>query len=134
MSVFEKIVNGELPCFKVYEDEDFLAFLDINPKSKGHTLVIPKKCYETIEDIPDLLLQKLIVKVKELSRLIKIKLNAKGFNICQNNGSVSGQDVPYIHFHIIPRYEGDSVEKLMVSSYEEKEGGFEEVLKKIKIN
>ncbi len=104
--IFCKIIKGEVPCSKVYEDDDVLAFLDISPNNKGHTLVIPKQHHETILDIPDELLKKVIMLVKKVS--IVLKKDSDGINILQNNYKPGGQLVPHIHFHIIPRFENDN--------------------------
>jgi histidine triad (HIT) family protein len=107
--VFCKIVRGEIPSEKVYEDDDFIAFLDVNPISKGHTLVVPKKHFATILDMPDTLGSGLIQIIKKISLdLIKSK-KAEGFNILQSNYGVAQQEVPHIHFHIIPRKSGDGL-------------------------
>ncbi len=105
--IFCKIVAGTLPCTKIYEDDDLLAFMDIGPVVKGHSLVIPKKHYNTIEDTPEIVLQKLIVVVKKIACAQKRALNADGINVSQANGQTAGQVVPHLHFHIIPRFETD---------------------------
>ncbi|WP_221288086.1 HIT family protein [Stygiolobus caldivivus] len=106
--VFCKIVKGELKSQKVYEDENVIAFLDINPIHKGHTLVISKKHYDNIYEIPEEELEKLIVVVKKVAIAIK-KLGADGVNIVQNNDEAAGQRVFHIHFHVVPRYHGDKI-------------------------
>ena len=105
--IFCKIVAGEIPCTKVYEDEDILCFMDIGPIIKGHTLVIPKKHYDPITQTPDDVLCKLITTAKRVAAAQCDSLQADGCNIIQNNGKVSGQEVPHIHFHVIPRFEQD---------------------------
>lgn len=100
--IFCKIINGEIPSYKVYEDNDFLAFLDINPTSTGHTLLIPKIHTKDLESIDEETLSKIILKAKELSKIITNKLNANGYSICQNNGIC--QEVKHFHIHIIPKY------------------------------
>ena len=105
--IFCKIVTGESPSTNVYEDKNHLAFLDTMPVNKGHTLVIPKKHYENILDIPPEELKELIEKIQLISDAIKKSLNTDGFNIVQFNGESSGQTVPHLHFHIIPRHKGD---------------------------
>ena len=107
--IFCKIVKGEIPSKKVYEDDDVIAFLDINPANKGHTLVTSKKHYESIYDVDEEVLKKLIVVVKQLADKIKNSLGCDGMNIVQNNGKHAGQLVNHIHFHIIPRFQGDKV-------------------------
>lgn len=107
MCIFCQIVSGEIPSYKVYEDEKTLAFLDITPVNPGHTLVIPKAHYQDLGDIPDTELADLIVKVKEISRLLKDKLGFAGYNVTENNGVSAGQTIPHLHFHIIPRHDND---------------------------
>lgn len=103
-TIFEKIVKREIPANIIYEDDKHLAFLDISPFEKGHTLVIPKKAYETIFDMSQsefIELQKVVYKVaKHMKSVLKC-----GLNICQNNYEISGQEVPHVHFHLIPRRE-----------------------------
>ncbi|AEF95869.1 HIT family protein [Methanotorris igneus] len=106
MCIFCKIVNKEIPAKIVYEDEDTMAFLDINPRNKGHTLVIPKKHYETLDEMPDEELAKLMKAVKKVVEILK-PLNFDGYNIINNNKPAAGQEVPHVHFHIIPRYQND---------------------------
>lgn len=105
--VFCKIVAGELPCTKVYEDHDCLAFMDIGPVVKGHTLVIPKDHFDPITGTPDEVLQKLIVVVRKIAASQVAGLDADGVNVSQANGRIAGQVVPHIHFHVIPRFADD---------------------------
>lgn len=107
MNIFEKIVNREIPATIVYEDDDTLAFLDIGPIVKGHTLVVPKTCYNPISDTPDEVLAKLISVAKRIAAAQVGALGADGVNIMQNNGAAAGQEVPHLHFHVIPRFAGD---------------------------
>ncbi|MBC8207187.1 MAG: HIT family protein [Kiritimatiellales bacterium] len=107
MNIFEKIVNREIPATIVYEDEDTLAFMDIGPIIKGHTLVIPKICYDPVTETPDEVLTKLILVAKRIAAAQMKGLGADGVNIMQNNGAAAGQEVPHIHIHVIPRFEGD---------------------------
>ena len=109
--IFCKIISGELPCTKIYEDDDTLAFLDIGPVAKGHTLVIPKQHADPIMDTPDDVLQKTIVVVKKVARALTKGLNANGINVTQANGHTAGQMVPHIHFHVIPRYNSGTKER-----------------------
>ena len=121
--IFCKIAKGEIPSNKVYEEGDIFAFLDIQPASRkgGHTLIIPKKHYETIDEIPEALLNKVMKVVKKVS--IAIMKLSDGVNIVQNNKKASGQFVPHIHFHVIPRYKDDGrrIEKWECHKYEEGE-------------
>ena len=108
--VFCAIAAGEIPCFKVYEDELVLAYLDINPFSEGHTLVIPKAHTAGLLDTPDETLAALLARVKKVAAHIKTALGCDGFHILQNNGAAAGQTVGHIHFHIVPRRNGDPIE------------------------
>ncbi len=105
--VFCKIVNGEIPSTKIYEDENVLAFLDIKPVNPGHTLVIPKKHYENIHDMPDEMVARVAVTAKKIADAI-IKTGARGVNIGMNNGVHAGQIVFHAHVHVMPRYGKDS--------------------------
>ncbi len=107
--LFCKIVKGEVSSKKIYEDDDSFAFLDINPANRGHCLVVPKKHYENLYEIDDRALEKVIVTTKNLSKLIKEKMQCNGINLVQNNERHAGQIVNHLHFHIIPRYENDNV-------------------------
>lgn len=105
--VFCDIVNGNLPAYKIFESENFLAFLDINPRTKGHCLVIPKQHYQSLLEIPEDKIFGLFNVTKFIANRIVSKLNAKAFNICINNGKDAGQVIPHLHVHIIPRYGED---------------------------
>lgn len=110
MCVFCKIVEGEIPCYKVYEDDSVLAFLDIAPVNPGHTLVIPKKHYQNFEEIPEELLAKVMLVVKKVGASLKNNLGIKGYNAYENNDPIAGQVIPHFHFHVIPRNETDGLE------------------------
>ncbi|MCG2689406.1 HIT family protein [Candidatus Parcubacteria bacterium] len=105
--VFCKIVSEEIKAWKVFENDHALAFLDIHPASKYHTLVIPKKHYENIFDIPDMELKEVIGIVKKLTTLYKTKLGIENVQIINSSGSEAQQDVFHFHFHIVPRKSGD---------------------------
>ena len=106
MDVFCKIVNGDIPCYKVYEDDDVLAFLDISQVTKGHTLVIPKKHYDNFLAVPKELMHRVMDVAQRIGQ-VQIKfLNAKGVNILTNCYEAAGQTVNHFHVHVIPRYEG----------------------------
>ncbi len=102
--VFCAIAEGEIPSFKVYEDDLVLAYLDINPFTKGHTLVIPKAHTSGMLDTSDETLAAIISRVKKVASHLKENLPCDGFNILQNNGESAGQTVMHLHFHIVPRY------------------------------
>jgi len=106
-TLFTKIIQNEIPSVKIYEDEICIAILDIAPVNKGHTLVIVKNEYETLLECPDKILSHLITTTKRLAGEMKKKLNLDGFNIMINNGTASGQEVPHLHIHIIPRFKND---------------------------
>lgn len=106
--VFCKIVAGELPCSKVYEDADAIAFMDIGPVARGHTLVVPKKHCDPITGAPAETLRKLILVVQKVARAQFDALRADGINVTQANGRAAGQIVPHLHFHVIPRREGSA--------------------------
>lgn len=105
MCIFCKIINGDIPSKKIYEDEDILAILDISQATKGHTLVIPKKHFDNLLSIDDNEYLKVMKKVKDLAKVIVKAFDAKGCNILNNCNSVAGQSVMHFHVHIIPRYE-----------------------------
>lgn len=105
--VFCKIANGEMPAAKLLEDKKVVSFLDINPVNHGHILVMPKKHYETIMDIPGRELAKVMEMVPALAKAVTEVTNADGLNIFQTNKPCAGQTIPHVHFHIIPRHKND---------------------------
>ena len=107
--IFCKIINGEIPSFKVYEDNDFLAILDISPATKGHVLIIPKEHSETILDLSEDKASKLLIVAKKIIAAQSEYLNVKNFNLVQNNGRIAGQTVNHFHLHLIPRYSIDEM-------------------------
>ena len=107
MNIFGKIINREISAVIIYEDDDSLAFMDIGPIIKGHVLVIPKTCYDSITETPPDVLSKLMLVCKRIAAAQIKGLGADGVNIIQNNGQSAGQVVPHIHFHFIPRFKGD---------------------------
>ena len=107
--IFCKIAAGEIPSFKVYEDGDVLAYLDINPFAKGHTLVIPKAHSSGLVDTDNDRLAMVMAAVRKVASHLKTALPCDGFNILQNNGAAAGQTVNHLHFHIIPRYNGEEL-------------------------
>lgn len=108
-SIFTKIVAGEIPSWKIYEDEHVYSFLDIGPLSKGHTLIVPKKYYRTLDELPDDVAAALGVAVKKVGKAVAEATGCQGWNVLQNNGRLAGQVVEHVHFHIIPRNEGDGL-------------------------
>lgn len=130
MCIFCKIIANEIPSSKVYEDENVLAILDLSQTTKGHTIVMPKKHYANILEIPGDELVYLIQKVQEIAKNLINKLNAKGFNIIVNTNEAAGQSVMHLHIHIIPRY--DENDGLKVEYIANDKADLEAVLREIK--
>lgn len=107
--IFCKIVKGEIPAAKIFEDDKTISFLDIAPANKGHALIVTKKHYESLLEIPDEELNNLIPIAKKIARAMSSALGLGGFNILLNNNKVAGQIVPHVHLHIIPRFENDNL-------------------------
>jgi histidine triad (HIT) family protein len=105
-NIFAKILRGEAPAFKVYEDDHSLAFMDVMPQVDGHTLVIPKDNAEDLLDVDPVVLGATIQTVQTVAEAVKQAFGAPGVMIAQLNGSAAGQTVFHLHFHILPRYEG----------------------------
>ena len=105
--IFCKIAKGEIPALKIYDDADFIGFLDVNPRFVGHALVIPKKHTETILDLNEDEAGHMFKIVQKIAKEITTKLGVKGFNIGNNNGQIAGQAVPHAHIHILPRTDSD---------------------------
>jgi len=102
--LFCKIISGEIPSKKVYEDENVFAFLDINPRNPGHTLVIPKKHYVTLLDMPAKEVGHLFESARMVAEAVKGGANADGLSLIQSNGKAAGQLVTHVHVHLIPRF------------------------------
>ena len=122
--IFCKIIAGEIPAVKVLDEELVLAFMDINPSSRGHMLVVPKKHAENIFEISESDLAAMIKVVKRCATAAKEALKAEGVTVLQLNGKASDQIVPHLHIHIIPRWEDDG---LSISCWEMKPGDMEEM-------
>lgn len=107
--IFCKIANGEIPSTTIHEDQDFRVILDLNPASKGHALILPKKHYKDIYELDASISSKvLLVAQSVITKMTKV-LGCEGYNILQNNGVSAGQTVFHYHMHLIPRYKGDQV-------------------------
>ena len=128
--LFCKIVNREIPSDFLYEDENVVAFLDIQPNNPGHTLVIPKKHFRNIFDIEENTLQELIVGVKKVAKAVKNGVKADGINIAMNNDPAAGQLVFHAHIHVIPRFRDDGYKHWPHKLYKEGEASI--VTQKIK--
>ena len=103
--IFCKILKGDAPATKVYEDDKTFVFLDASPVSKGHTLVIPKKHFETMDEMDEETSTAVMNTTKKIAKII-LKFN-EGYNVNQNNKPAGGQIVPHVHYHVIPRNSGD---------------------------
>lgn len=125
--LFCKIIRKEIPASIVYEDDTALAFLDINPVTDGHTLLIPKEHHAWMHETPDVLLGETFITAKKLMLALKDAFNADFINV-----SVVGKDVPHFHIHLIPRYNDDNLSGWPTKKYQE--GEMEQVVKKIKKN
>jgi histidine triad (HIT) family protein len=105
--IFCRIIKGEIPCAKLYEDDRVLSFLDIGPINPGHALVIPKRHSETLMEADPEDLEACIAACQKIGKAVLKGVEASGMNLLQNNGRVAGQVVEHIHFHLIPRKGGD---------------------------
>ena len=110
--IFCKIVRGDIPCFKVYEDDDVLAFLDISQTTLGHTLVISKQHFPSLLYVPKDILSKVMGAAQRIAQAQVSSLGAKGVNLINNTYSVAGQTVMHFHVHVIPRYSDDDKLKI----------------------
>ena len=128
--VFCKIISGELPSNKIYENSEVLVFLDISPINLGHSLVVPKKHFDNIYETPAEILAHMITAAKIGSMAIKSKMKAEGINVTMNNDSVAGQIIFHSHMHIIPRFQNDGL-GMWKSKIQYKEGEGREVAERI---
>ncbi len=129
MCVFCKIIAKEIPAYVIKENEMVLAFLDINPVHPGHILVVPKKHFANLEELEGDYLEAVMLMIKEMGFLIKEKLKADSYNVILNNDKAAGQEIAHLHFHLIPRVEGDGLKSWPHKEYQT--GEAEEVLKKL---
>jgi len=127
--IFCKIIEKSIPSKVLFENDKNLAFLDIFPVSKGHTIVIPKNHYKNLEEIPNNELSELFEIVKKVSILIHKKLKVDGYNILQNNFRAAGQVVNHFHVHIIPRSNEDGKFKLFIPKNQAKEEELNQILR-----
>ncbi len=107
--IFCKIIKGEIPSFKVYEDDDTLAFMDINPASDGHALVIPKTHAKDVHAVSDDSISRTVVAAKKVAAAVEKTVTPGGINLVQCNGPAAGQSVFHFHMHVLPRREGDDL-------------------------
>jgi len=122
--IFCKIVDGEIPALRVLDEDEVIAFMDINPSSRGHMLVIPKNHAENIFEISEAGLSAVMGAVKRCAVAVKKALGAEGVTVLQLNGTASDQVVPHLHVHIMPRWKDDG---LTVSNWEMKAGDMDEL-------
>ena len=115
--LFCKIIAGNIPANKIYENDRVVAFLDILPVNPGHILVLPKEHFENLLDLPEELAVAMILATKKIARAVVEALGLEAFNININNGREAGQTVAHSHFHIIPRFAGDGRELWVGSEY-----------------
>lgn len=109
-TIFEKLLSGELPCAKVYEDDLVFAFMDAGQVNDGHVIVASKKPYETILDIDEVTTQRLFLVAKRIAHVVQDVFKAEGITLLQANKDAGWQSVPHIHVHVLPRYKNDGVE------------------------
>jgi histidine triad (HIT) family protein len=129
--IFCKIVAGQIPSVKIYEDESVLAFLDIGPISEGHTLIIPRQHYTKVHECPPQVLVSMVSILPKITAAVFGAMQADGYNVLCNNGRAAGQLVEHLHFHIIPRKTGDGVfSRWPASKYPQ--GKAEEIAEKIR--
>ncbi len=107
--IFCKIVKGEIPSSKIYEDENVYSFLDINPAAKGHLLIIPKRHCESVEDLKKEEIISIFEAVKKITKALPLALDNSGYNLLMNYGRDAGQVIGHLHFHIIPRKKDDGL-------------------------
>jgi histidine triad (HIT) family protein len=107
--IFCKIIAGEIPSFKIYEDDDTLAFMDINPANEGHALVIPKEHAADVHAVSDAAIIATVVSAKKIAAAIELTLNPDGLNLLQCNGPAAAQSVLHFHMHVLPRRNGDEL-------------------------
>ena len=111
-SIFSRIVSGEIPALKIFEDHETLAFMDINPATRGHALVICKHEYPDLFSIPPTTLAAVMHTVQQVALALRNVVQPDGINVIQNNGPAAGQTVFHFHVHLIPRWEGDRAVRL----------------------
>lgn len=107
--IFCKIIKGDIPSRKVYEDDRFVAILDVAPASKGHTIILPKNHVANIFELSEEDAKEILIVAKKVAKLLNDAFSPAGMNILQNNGEAAGQTVFHFHVHVIPRYENDTV-------------------------
>jgi len=130
--IFCKIIAGDIPSYKVYEDDKVIAFFDILPISPGHTIIVPKNHVADVEDLSDEEISAMAVALKKIGAAVLKGLGVKGYSVFLDNKSAANQHVPHVHFHLVPRAEGDGLERWPQSGYSE--GEAEHCLKQVQNN
>ena len=129
--IFCEIARGAIPSATIYEDSWFRVFLDVNPASKGHTLIVPREHFDNIYELDAETAGRLFSLATCIARAMRDALGCDGLNLVQNNGAIAGQTVNHFHLHLIPRYEGDEV-NLVWTPHESVAEDLEEIRKAIK--
>ena len=130
MCIFCDIVEGKIPVQKIFENDLVLVFLDHRPINTGHALVIPKTHYANLEEVSEEALIAVALAIKKIGGLLKTKLAVPGYNVCENNDGIAGQEVPHLHFQVIPRQENDGISHQWPHR-EYNPGEAEEIIKKL---
>jgi len=129
--IFCKILNGDIPARKFYEDDAAIAFLDINPASPGHSLVVPRQHFKTIADGEQDVIAATFIAVKNVAELVKTRLQCDGLNIMANQGRTAGQVIQHFHVHVVPRYKGDNI-RIIPPDRKMSDEKLDEILEKLK--
>lgn len=119
--IFCKIINNDIPSYKIYEDDQVVAFLDILPISPGHTIIVSKQHVADVEELSESDFAAMSVVAKKIGKAVMDGLGVKGYSIFLDNKSAANQHVPHIHFHLVPRAEGDGLERWPQSGYSDGE-------------
>jgi len=133
--IFCRIVDGELPSRTVHEDDDVLAFLDVNPLARGHTLVVPKVHDARVGGLPDGVAAAVFTAMSELAPAVERAMGADAMTVAVNDGPASGQEIPHVHGHLVPRFEGDGaggLHSLRWNRPDLDEGAFDDVAEAIR--
>ncbi|WP_225696007.1 HIT family protein [Candidatus Phytoplasma sp. AldY-WA1] len=134
-TIFTKIIKKEIKGYIIYEDELVIAFLDIIQATKGHTLVVTKEEYVTIEEVPENVFQHLFGVVQKISKILIKTFNCKGINLLNNNGFISGQRVFHYHVHLLPRFSSDEIKIILPHNINKmKENDYQTIVKSIRMN
>lgn len=129
--IFCKIVSGEIPAIKLYENDAVIAFLDTGPISDGHTLVVPKQHFARLDECPAEVLGEIGARLGKIAKAVSAAMESDGYNVLCNTGRAAGQVVEHLHFHIIPRSEGDGVFNRW-PAYKYEDGKADEIVNKIR--